>query len=233
MKYLLFSFWLALPARAESISTMAQILREPIDQRVESFRELGSTASTAFLIKTAFDPHEVLQMRWRAITTMGRLDPARYEKEMDRALRAPEWFLRNAALIGLLTAERTRAVGWSIRLLEDPALVVRTQAVRNLIALNAREAEPLLWREIYDHRNFTSNHHGLWIRAHIAEALSKFAGPGRAKAFQRLLMEDDPHLYKWAVNGLEASTGMRLSDRNEEPELRRRKWLARLGVESI
>jgi HEAT repeat protein len=140
--------------------------------------------------------------------------------------------MRNAALIALQTDERPRAVAWSIRLLEDKALVVRTQAVRNLIELNAREAEPILWQQIAAKRNFRG-HESLWIRMHIAEALSRFAGQGRARQFRRLLMDNDERLHKWAIKGLENSTGMKLSSGKEPVDIQRQKWLARLGGDSI
>jgi hypothetical protein len=215
-------------ARAETLQSMPMLLSQPIEVRTKGFQQLGAKAYFAFLNKTAFDVHEPLPTRWRAITTMGRLDPLAFRPALDRALRSPEWFLRNAALIALLSDERARAVSWSLRLLTDPALVVRTQAVRNVMALQAREAEPVLWNLIFDPSNF-KGHESLWIRAHMAEALAKFATPGRSKAFARLLRDEDSRLYKWAVDGLEASSGVRLSDPHEDVELRRQKWLARLG----
>lgn len=220
-----------LVAKAEPVISYTSVLSQPIEARVKAFQKYGAKGG-AFLIQTAFDSKEALQTRWRAITTMGRLDARAFQEPIDRALRSPEWFLRNAALIALLNDERERAIGWSIRLLEDPALVVRTQAVRNVIALKASSAEPILWKLIYDRQNFKGRQ-SLWIRAHLAEALAKFAGRGRAKNFERLLHDEDPRVYKWAVEGLETSTGLRLSDQHENTEMRRQKWLARLGDEAI
>lgn len=206
-------------------------LAKPIEERVTRFREAG-TKAYPFLSAMAFNPHATLQMRWRAITTMGRLDSAHFRADLERSLKDQEWFLRNAGLIALLNDDRKHAIQWSIRLLTDPALVVRTQAVRNLIALNASEAEPELWKGIFDRHNFKGKR-SLWVRAHMAEALAKFAAPGRAKAFQKLLLDQDERLHKWAIIGLETSTGVQLSDRSEPVQIRRQKWLARLGVEEI
>lgn len=218
-------------AAASPLTSPESLLERPIDQRVSAFKNLKDHGYK-FLSETAFNKRESLQTRWRALTTMGRLDPAMFAKEIDRALVSPEWFMRNAALIALLSGERPKAVEWSLKLLKDPALIVRTQAVRNLIALNARESESELWAVLYDRRNFKGRE-SLWIRAHAAEALAKFAGPGRAKNFERLLLDADTRLHKWAVAGLENATGLRLSDRTEPVEVRRQKWLARLGVQEI
>ena len=220
---------------AETLVSMESLLDRPVEQRVVEFRKLGLKAHK-FLATTAFEKTESLQARWRSITTMGRLDAIGYRAQIDRALVSPEWFMRNAALIALLADERTRAVSWSVRMLEDRALVVRTQAVRNLIGLNAAEAEPMLWKQIGDRRNYKGEE-SLWIRGHIAEALARLTltnqGSSRTREFQRLLMDPDERLHRWAILGLENSTGYKLSDRKEPTEIQRQKWLARLGVEEI
>ncbi|MGE0529157.1 MAG: HEAT repeat domain-containing protein, partial [Bdellovibrionales bacterium] len=185
-----------------------------------------------FLIRKAADSKAPLKLRWRAVTTMGKLDPEGFRGPLDAALTSPEWFMRNAALIALKHGDRERALTWSTRLLRDPALLVRTQAVRNLIDLDAREAEPILWQQLYDKRNFRKGE-SLWIRRHLAEAVARFAMAGRARNFERLLRDSDTRLHKWAILGLENVTGLRMSDRKEPVEIRRQKWLARLGEQEI
>jgi len=231
MKLIYIAFLIALPARGETLVSMDSLMDRAMDVRVREFAKLGDKG-VAFLARTAFDKSCTLLERWRAVTTMGRLDPLRFRPELDKALQSPEWFMRNAALIALQTDERSRAVAWSTRMLEDKALVVRTQAVRNLIELNARESEPVLWRQISAKRNFRGSQ-SLWIRTHIAEALARFGMEGRTRHFQHLLMDKDERLHKWAIMGLESSTGMKLSSGNEPVDIRRQKWLARLGIESI
>lgn len=218
-------------AHATTAFEFNALLAQPLEIRLRECKRL-KPESYAFLTKAAFDTKNSLQMRWRALTTMGRLDVSAFRKELDRALISKEWFMRNAALIALQTDDRSRAVGWSARLLEDPALVVRTQAVRNLIQLDARETEPLLWKEIFSVKNY-SGKQSLWVRGFIAEALAKFTAQGRSKGFERLLIEPDERLHKWAVIGLESTTGFKMTDSQEPTETRRRKWLARLGVEEM
>lgn len=210
---------------------MSGYLSQPLDTRVKLFLQ-AKTEGERYLAHVAFDPKMGLQQRWRAITTMGRMNPTRFQKELERALKSKDWFMRNAALIALQTASHDFAVQQSTALLSDPALVVRTQAVRNLIQLDARETEPRLWREIFSPRNFRGTE-SLWVRAHMAEALAKFTTPGRAKFFQRLLLEPDERLHKWAVIGLESTTGFKMTDRGEPVVIRRQKWLARLGMTDI
>ncbi len=206
------------------------LLNQPIDVRVKQFHKVEG--GEAFLKQTAFDAKAGMQARWRSLTTLGRIDSTRFQPEIERALQSKDWYMRNAALIALQSCKREEAVKWSMKLVTDPALVVRTQAVRNLVRLDAHEAEPLLWREIFSPRNFKGQE-SLWVRGHMAEALSRFGTPGRAKYFEKLLREPDERLHKWAVAGLEMSTGFKMTTKEEPVEIRRQKWLARLGGEGI
>jgi HEAT repeat protein len=223
----------AFAAQAETLYSLDSLLEAPMEKRVKEYKNMGDKAHK-FLAKTAFDRTEPLQTRWRAVTTMGKWDAMAFRPELDRALASSEWFMRNSALIALLNDERTRAVSWSVKMLEDRSLVVRTQAVRNLIGLGAIDAVPRLWSEVSARRNFRGEE-SLWIRAHIAEALARLAlpEPQQSKNFQRLLMDRDERLHKWAIMGLEKTTGIRLSDKKEPVEIKRQKWLARLGVDEI
>jgi len=209
-----------------------RILSEPLEARVTQLRRLEPRMRATF-VGLAFDPKEPLTTRWRAVTTMGRLDHTYFTAPIERALRSPEWFMRNAALIASLNLTRAPAEAAAMRALDDPALVVRTQAVRNLIHLKARASEPKLWRMLNDARSFTPRGESLWIRAHVVEALSGFATPTRTAAFKRLLLDEDPRVHRWAVRGLETSVGTRLTAPDAPVESARRRWLAQLGDGTI
>jgi HEAT repeat protein len=211
-------------------ATLMEAMSLPIDQRVKQL-ESQKPQSYAFLRELANDKRAGLTTRWRAVTTMGRINANEFRQDLERALRSQEWFMRNAALIALQTDDRDQAVQWSARLLSDPALVVRTQAVRNLIQLGARETEAVLWRQIFAAQNFRGRE-SLWVRVHMAEALAKFSTQGHVRDFQRLLLDPDRRLHTWAILGLENSTGLKLGDKNVPLEIRRRQWLERLGASS-
>ncbi len=223
--------FLGLNLRAESIAAFDSFLNLPMQERVAQFKHWRAQ-SFPFLSRTAFDSKRGLQTRWRAITTMGRVDPVYFQKDLERALNNPEWFVRNAALIAIQSDEREKAVSWSMRLVTDPALVVRTQAVRNLVQLQARESEALLWQQIFAPRNFRGNQ-SLWVRVHMAQALAHFASRGAVKSFQRLLLDRDERLHKWAIVGLENATGFKVGEGKVPVEIRRQEWLERLGMQEI
>jgi len=208
------------------------LLSKPMPERLQAFRKHEQHAVYQMLSQTASDPAQNLQVRWRAITSMGPLDAQYFKHDLEKALASREWFVRNAALISILSQPREVALKWSVKLLQDPALMVRTQAVRNLVGLNAHEAEPQLWKEIWNKKNFR-NRESLWVRAHIAEALARMADHGNAAGFKRLIQDPDERLHRWAIMGLEKSTGYKLSSKGEPIEIQRQKWLARLGVEAI
>lgn len=212
-------------------ATLVTFLMQPMDVRLKALEKEKPTAYK-LLSQTAFDSSQNIRVRWRALTTMGRLDPEYFRKDLERALVSKEWYVRNAALIAVLNEPRHVTLKWSTQMLKDPALMVRTQAVRNLVGINAVEAEPILWQQIWDKRNFRGRE-SLWIRAHMAEALSRMAVAGRARQFQKLMLDPDPRLHKWAIQGLEKSTGMKITDKKESIEVQRQKWLSRLGVNAI
>ena len=116
--------------------------------------------------------------------------------------------------------------------MKDSALVVRTQAIKNLIQLDAREVRDEIWTDLYSKLNFQNNH-GLWIRVHMAKALAQWARPEDQKRFLKLLMDPDRGIQKWAVFGLERSTGLRVSDPSEPILLQKQKWLSKLSSEQI
>jgi HEAT repeat protein len=227
---ILFLFMLTNCVYANPIS-VPDILTKPIAERVKEFRDLRDDGHK-ILSAAAFDVHNNLQLRWRALTTMGRMNADEFQKDLEKALLSREWFMRNAALIAIQNSAREVALRWSTKLLNDPALVVRTQAVRNLIQIDGREAESKLWEQMFSRANFRGNE-SLWVRAHIAEALARFGLKGRTENFHRLLLDPDRRLHKWAILGLENSTGMKMGDKNVPLEVRREQWLERLGAQEI
>jgi hypothetical protein len=100
---------------------------------------------------------------------------------------------------------RDWAVRWSRVLMHDPALVVRTAAVKSLRQMHAVEAQDLLWEKLYSSENY-KNGQSLWIREHILEALSQFALPGSEKHFIRVLQDRDASLHPVARATLQKLT---------------------------
>ena len=168
-------------------------LRLPLTQRLAAVEKQGA-AGRQELARMAFDEKESLENRWRAVTAMGRVYPKESQKQLEKALKSPEWFMRNAALVVVPYNNRDWAVRWSRVLMHDPALVVRTAAVKALRQMHAVETQDLLWEKLYSSENY-KNGQSLWIREHILEALSQFALPGSEAQFIRVLQDRDASLH--------------------------------------
>lgn len=206
---------------------VALALRLPINNRVEALSDLGdrSVEGLKFLV---FDNEQSLQLRWRAMTALGRLHPQEAEPVIDKALQSREWYMRNAALLALEHGDRERALRWTRQLLSDPALVVRTAAVQTATRIGARELEAQLWDQLYAEQNF-KNGESLWVRRHIAKTLAGFASPGQEERFVRLLGDKDVRVHPWAIRALERLTGEQLAAPEEAVEIHRSRWLARMS----
>jgi len=206
-----------------------EILMLPLKERLMRLKTIDGVRDRLRLL--AFDTHEGLDVRWRSLTALGTLACKSYRWEIEEALKSKEWFMRNAGLLAILHDERNVAIQWSKKLLHDPALVVRTQAVKNLMELRA-ESRDEIWSGLFAKENFHEAR-GLWVRGYMAQALALWATRTDEKRFLRLLMENDPVIQHWAVVGLERATGIKMSNADEPIALQKRKWLARLSSDQI
>ena len=187
-------------------------LRLPLKNRTNSIRIQGKRAFEA-LQDLAFDPTQPLFIRWRAITTIGNVFPEKAYPVLEKALVDSRWFLRNAAILALPSVSKSDAIKWSVKLLDDRALVVRTAAVQTLTKLKAKTAEPILWEKLKSSENYYRGK-SLWVRKHIARALGELASSSSLIKFIHLLKDSDERVQKQAILGLERLTGKKLSRRS-------------------
>lgn len=179
-------------------------LRLPIDDRISQIKQQGESGEVE-LTRMAFDESEPLQNRWRAITALGRVYPQTSRKSLEKAMKSPEWFMRNAAIIVAPYNDKAWATKWSRLLMHDPALVVRTAAVRVIRQINATDTSGLLWEKLYSSENYRGTQ-SLWIRRHIIEALSQFAVHGDEQKFIGVLNDKDKSLHPLAIQALKKLT---------------------------
>lgn len=162
------------------------------EKRSLAFRGMGKQVKPA-LAEIAFEKKEPLTIRWKALVTLGRLDPKYAEADLEKALKSPEWFMRNAALVVVPYGDREWAIKKARVAIHDPALVVRTAAVKVLADVRAREASPLLWEKMNATENFRRGE-SLWIRPIISEALTAMARKEDKASFTKLLSDRDPRV---------------------------------------
>ena len=188
------TFTLAAPIRSVLHSTLYEAVKAHLAHSPESremaLRSMGRDAKET-LSDIAFEKTESLSTRWKALVTLGRLDPKFAVPSLEKALASTEWFMRNAALIVVPYGNRDWAIKKARIAMHDPALVVRTAAVKVLADVRAIEASPLLWEKMNASENFRRGQ-SLWIRPIISETLAHMARPEDAKSFEKLLKDTDP-----------------------------------------
>lgn len=186
-----------------------QHLRLAPEKRGTSLRPMGKQGKEA-LSAIAFDRSETLDSRWKALVTLGRLDPDYARPHLEAAMKSSEWFMRNAALVVVPYNDREWGIRWARLLMHDHALVVRTAAVNALSEMRAIEASDLLWEKLYSSENFKRGE-SLWIRPHIAKALAQMARKQDQAAFVRMLEDKDVRLHPLAQSALHKITGVERS----------------------
>lgn len=205
------------------------VLQLPMKERLMRLKEVKGIRDR--LKALSFDRRQGLDVRWRSLTALANLGAKSYRWEVEEALKSRDWFMRNAGLLAIQHDDRDLAIRWSKKLLNDPALVVRTQAVKNLIDLKA-EAREELWSGLFAKGNYHDSQ-SLWVRAYMAKALALVATPKDEKRFLRLLMDNDPRVQRSAVQGLERATGLKVSSPDEPISVQKQKWLSRLSSNQI
>jgi len=194
----------------------------PLDRRIDTLRAQGPQGYKN-LRQIMFDPTSKIESRWRAVTAVGALGGNLALPELERASRAKSWELRSAALVTVVGIDKKLGGEWARRLLKDPALMVRLQAVQTLQEIGDRDSIPLLWQELSEKRNF---HRGesLFIRPRIVEALAKLEGRGSAGKFIALLEDGDAKLHLPAMRGLARVTGAKIGEEEISLNKRRAMW---------
>lgn len=212
------------PSQVETMdirATTRDLLTLPGENRIRIFQQTGTDLKT--LEPIAFDESAHHDLRWRALTAMAYAKDPQTSSVLERALKSNHWFMRNAALIALMKVDRVKAESWSEKLLEDPSLIVRTAAVKNLTDLRSTSAQASLWRALDDRRNFRGQK-SLWIRRHILEALAENSAPGDEMKFVSVLQTTDSELYPAAIKGLNRLAADQV--KNGTIKEQRQSWLA-------
>ncbi|MGE3974705.1 MAG: HEAT repeat domain-containing protein [Bdellovibrionales bacterium] len=193
------------PSVKKSTMAVTDILKLQLEERTVALRSKGPAVYRE-LHQLAFDTNQPYELRWRAVISMAWLGNKESIVDLERAIESNDWFMRDAALKGLEKVNREKAIAWAKKLMSDPALVVRTAAVRVLHDLHDTTSETLLWEKLQASENFRGEQ-SLWIRRQIVVALSDLAQRGTEGQFAKLLEDKDKSLHVPAMRGLERLTG--------------------------
>lgn len=159
---------------------IADLAKTPVAQQSYQTAQSSAEASRGFLAQ-AQNPKLSIDQRWKAVLLMGSLGQGT-RKDFEPLLSAKEWFLRNAALIAMQRRSFADGQYAALRLLSDPALIVRSAAVQALSGSQDLEVRSRLWQELSHQRNFR-HQKSLWIRKQITEVLAKSPLPHERSLF--------------------------------------------------
>lgn len=213
----------AIPRSQPSVPTV-EALAMPLGNRVLMIRDQGPEGYRN-LVKIMEDEKQTVELRWRAVTAIGRIGGAESKPELAKALSSREWYLRNAGLIAMAGIDRSEALVWARKLLSDKALMVRTAAVETIASFRDAESNELLWTKIYAPENYRGKQ-SLFIRRRIAESLAALEKKGAESRFVRLLEDQDASLHPSAVAALERLTAQKLGKPKDTLSSKRERWLA-------
>jgi len=199
----------ATPSSAANDAVM-ELMALPAENRQAVVQAKGSELYPQ-LVQMAFSEAQPMSVRWKALIAMGEARGEQATEDLMKASKHAQWFMRNAALVALETANPKQAISLAMTLIKDKALVVRSAAVETLRKNATPEARDLLWDELNQQYNFKINQ-SLWIRPQIVEVLAQNPQNHELRIFKELLSDKDSRVQLPAVHGLEKLTGTRLGD---------------------
>lgn len=155
------------------------------------------------LKRKAFSDSFDMSERWKSIIEMSQIQHKERLPDLKKALKSQTWFIRNAAILALDQVDTNLAETEAIKLLSDPALVVRSAAVE-VLAKRIRSSElarKALWSELNDKQNIIQKE-SLWIRPQIIQHLAKFPLKSDKSLFYSLLADSNAQVQSIARNAL-------------------------------
>ena len=214
---------LKLDYRPEVTMSAKELLSLPGGNRVEVAKKRGAEF-VAELERLAFSAQEDYGLRWKALILSAQIQGMRAEKTLQRALKAPEWFMRNAALLAYQDILPLKATPFALDLLKDKALVVRSAAVQVLAKNPTSSIRESLWEELGNAHNFRRKQ-SLFIRHQILAALARDPADKELPLFVQHLRENDSKLHASAISALEKLTSQRFGQKNDSLEKKRVLWM--------
>lgn len=219
----------AIPQKQGTDSALSEVLQLPIPNAVKVVR--NNQQHLKDLAKLAFDSNEPMDRRWRAFGIFVQVRRGEAQPQIERALKAPEWYMRNLGLLAMEDISPQNSTETAMQLLGDRAMVVRSAAVQVLEKqVGRQEVRDALWEEMSQQRNYRKGA-SLWIRSQIAEILARDPVRSEQGQFARLLKESDQKIQLAALKGLEKISGQKIGKSTDSHAKKLdlwRAWAARL-----
>ncbi|MFP5519959.1 MAG: HEAT repeat domain-containing protein [Bdellovibrionia bacterium] len=191
-------------SQAATAATMSDILNLPAPNRTKILQK-GSNKHYSQAKSIAFSAEQPMGMRWKALTAMADIKGIDATGDILEASKRKEWFMRNAALLALNEVNPFESKTLALKLLKDPALVVRSASVNVLSRQMDNESRDRLWQELEAEYNYSKGQ-SLWIRSQILETLAKNPKSNEMALFAKALQDKDERMHEPAIRGLESIT---------------------------
>lgn len=150
-----------------------------------------------------------MNSRWTSLIRSVEYANKEHLAEVIKFTQNKEWYMRNAALIALVKADKNLAIIEAKKLIKDKALVVRSAAVEILFQNFNEEHKKILIDEMDQGYNFNKKK-SLWIRRQIIEKLSLNSETGDKSFYVKYLFDDDKSVAQISAKSLERITGTQL-----------------------
>jgi hypothetical protein len=200
-----------------------EVLAMPEQNRILVAKEKSQELYPS-LITLAQSDAETMQVRWKALTLAAQLNPKLVLPELEKAIKSPLWFMRNAALVAMQSQHPQAAKKAALVLIKDKALVVRSAAVDALGADLDSASRDLLWEEMEAKYNYRKNQ-SLWIREQILGKLALSPEPREAALFYKALNEKNTKMHEPAILALENLNQRKLGSPSQKVSQKRELWL--------
>lgn len=217
----------AIPPKVASKADLPMLVEEILSMPEKNrylVAEKKSDELYPILIEFSKSEKKSMSTRWKALTLAAHLKGEKSLSEMELALKAPEWFMRNAGLIALQSFDPIKARLHAKSLMKDKALVVRSAAV-DVIGNDLDAAtRDLFWEEMEASYNFRQKQ-SLWVRRQILEKLAINPAKKEISLFAKALNDKDLKLHPTAVIALERLTQLKLGKGQEGLPEKRQMWI--------
>lgn len=156
--------------------------------------ELSST-SVPLLLKVMKNSSYPENNRWMATFNLTRLMGKKTAPVLAKFLNHPHWMMRLAALKCLTLLRQSQMEKEFIRLLRDPSLIIRKQALVSIDQLKLTTAAPYVWQMFKDQDNYSGSNHNLVKTDLIDQVILTLGNLGHAPAIKpfTLMMQDEKH----------------------------------------
>jgi HEAT repeat protein len=163
------------------------------------------------LLAVAKDHTNSDRVRYIALMGAAKLGGLAGATQITPFLKDSSWMLRNGALRALSALDNPQTAAAVLPLLQDPALVVRLEAVEAVRKLKPHGAAQALVNTLRSQDNY-HNGKSQWVPIRSLDALAELRDPSIIPALKPLLdHRHDPELQRQTISTLRALTGKNLA----------------------